>query len=41
MNKIIDILKQQKSLALDQFINKALYDKKIGYYMNNDPFGKS
>ena len=40
MNKIIDILKQQKSLALDQFINKALYDKKFGYYMKKNPFGK-
>ena len=41
MNKIIDILKQQKSIALDQFINKALYHKKFGYYMKKNPFGKS
>ncbi len=40
MNKIIDILKQQKSLALDQFINKALYHKKFGYYMKKNPFGE-
>ena len=40
MNKIIDILKQQKSIALDQFINKALYHKKFGYYMKKNPFGK-
>ena len=40
MNKIIDILKQQKSLPLDQFINVALYDKKFGYYMKKNPFGK-
>ena len=40
MNKIIEILKQQKSLPLDQFINVALYDKKFGYYMKKNPFGK-
>ncbi len=40
MNKVIDILKQKKSIPLDQFINIALYDKKFGYYMNNNPFGK-
>ena len=40
MNKIINILKQQKSLPLDQFINVALYDKKSGYYMKKNPFGK-
>ena len=32
MNKIIDILKEKKSIPLDQFINIALYDKKIGFY---------
>jgi len=40
MNKIINILKKQKSIPLDQFINIALYDKKFGYYMKNNPFGK-
>ena len=40
MNKIIDILKQQKSLPLDQFIDVALYNKKFGYYMKKNPFGK-
>jgi len=39
MNKIIDILKEKKSLPLDQFINIALYNKKFGYYMKNNPFG--
>ena len=28
------------SLPLDQFINFALYDKKNGYYMKKNPFGK-
>ena len=39
MNKIIDILKEKKSLPLDQFINIALYDKKFGYYIKSNPFG--
>ena len=35
-------MKQNKSieLPLDQFINWALYDKKSGYYMKRNPFGK-
>ena len=40
MNKIINILKKQKSIPIDQFINIALYDKKFGYYMKKNPFGK-
>ena len=40
MNKIINILKEKKSIPLDEFINIALYDKKFGYYMKNNPFGK-
>ena len=40
MNKIINILKKQKSIPLDQFINISLYDKKLGYYMKYNPFGK-
>ena len=39
MNKIINILKEKKSIPLDQFINIALYNKKFGYYMKNNPFG--
>jgi len=39
MSKVIDILKK-KSLPLDKFINIALYNKEIGYYMNRNPFGK-
>ena len=40
MNKIINILKEKKSIPLDQFIKIALYDKKFGYYMKKNPFGK-
>ena len=40
MNKIINILREKKSIPLDQFISIALYDKKFGYYMKNNPFGK-
>jgi len=40
MNKIISILKEKKSIPLDQFINISLYDKKFGYYMKKNPFGK-
>ena len=40
MNKIINILKEKKSIPLDQFMNIALYNKKFGYYMKKNPFGK-
>jgi len=40
MNNIINILKEKKSIPLDQFINISLYDKKFGYYMKKNPFGK-
>ena len=40
MNKIINILKEKKSIPLDRFINISLYDKKFGYYMKKNPFGK-
>ena len=35
-------MKQKKSLnlSLDKFINFALYNKKTGYYMKKNPFGK-
>ncbi len=41
MNKIINILKQKKSLPIDKFIYTSLYDKKFGYYMKKNPFGKN
>tara|TARA_Y100000590_G_C15668336_1_gene995353 strand:- start:772 stop:1836 length:1065 start_codon:yes stop_codon:yes gene_type:complete len=40
MSKIISILKEKKSIPLDQFINISLYDKKSGYYMKKNPFGQ-
>jgi cyclopropane-fatty-acyl-phospholipid synthase len=40
MNKIINILREQKSMPIDRFIDVALYDKKFGYYMKKNPFGK-
>ena len=40
MNKIINILKEKKPIPLDQFINIYLYNKKFGYYMTKNPFGK-
>ena len=33
-------LKKNNSLSLDKFINLSLYDKKFGYYMKKNPFGK-
>ncbi len=33
-------INNKKNISLDKFINKALYDKKIGYYMHNNPFGE-
>ena len=41
MNKIFNILKQEKSISLDKFMDIALYDKKFGYYMKKNPFGKN
>ena len=32
--------KQKSSIPLDKFINLSLYDKKNGYYMKKNPFGK-
>ena len=33
-------LKQNHNLPLDEFINLSLYNKKFGYYMKKNPFGK-
>ena len=41
MNKVTNIIKKEKSITLDKFINIALYDKKEGYYMKSNPFGKN
>ena len=32
---------KNKYIPLDKFINTALYNKKTGYYMNKNPFGKN
>ena len=32
--------KKYNLLTLDKYIEEALYNKKFGYYMNKDPFGK-
>ena len=39
MHSIIKLLKEKKSLPLDQFINISLYNKKFGYYMKKNPIG--
>ena len=33
-------IKKDDLLSLDKFIEESLYNKKFGYYMKNDPFGK-
>ena len=33
-------LKKNFRLPLDEFINFSLYDKKLGFYMKKNPFGK-
>ena len=34
-------LNKIKYISLDKFIDKSLYDKNNGYYMNKNPFGKN
>ena len=31
---------KNKIISLDKFIESSLYDKRDGYYMSKDPFGK-
>ena len=33
-------VKITKSISLDKFIDNSLYNKKCGYYMKKNPFGK-
>ena len=33
-------LKKNHNFSLDKFINFSLYNKKFGYYMKKNPFGK-
>ncbi len=39
MNVISQIFKDKKILPLDTFIDKALYNKKYGYYSKKNPIG--
>ena len=41
MNVIAQIFKNKKSLPLNTFIDKALYNKKYGYYSKKNPIGVS
>ena len=34
-------ISKNKHISLDKFIDKTLYNKKTGYYMNRNPFGKN
>ena len=34
------LIKKNDKISLDKFINLSLYDKKFGYYMKKNPFGK-
>ena len=38
--KINKIFGKAKSLPLDLFLEKVLYDKNFGYYQKKNPFGK-
>jgi len=39
MKKINKIFSKEKSVTLDLFLEKALYDKDFGYYQKQNPFG--
>ena len=39
MNKADKIFLKTKSMSLDTYLEKVLYDKNIGYYQNINPFG--
>ncbi len=40
MKKINKIFSSKKSMPLDLYLEKVLYDKNIGYYQKKNPFGK-
>ena len=40
MNRIEKLISKKKFIPLNQFINIALYDKKLGYYQNKKIFGR-
>ena len=39
MKKIDNIFLKTKSMPLDLFLEKTLYDRKVGYYQKKNPFG--
>tara|TARA_Y100000816_G_C26070748_1_gene563180 strand:+ start:457 stop:1518 length:1062 start_codon:yes stop_codon:yes gene_type:complete len=39
MKKINKIFEKSKSISLDLYLEKVLYDKDIGYYQSKNPFG--
>jgi len=39
MKKIDKIFDNSKSMSLDLYLEKVLYDKNLGYYQNKNPFG--
>ncbi len=39
MKKIDKIFSKSKTVSLDLYLQKVLYDKKIGYYQKQNPFG--
>ena len=41
MNHVKTFFNKSNSITLDKFITKALYDKKYGYYNNNNIIGKN
>ena len=40
MKSNLKFFKKEKFLPVDEFFQKVLYDKKIGYYNSKQPFGK-
>ena len=39
MKKIDKIFDKSKSISLDLYLEKVLYDRNVGYYSKNNPFG--
>ena len=39
MKKIDKIFSKKKSIPLDLYLEKVLYDKNTGYYQKKNPFG--
>ena len=39
MKKISKIFSRSKVISLDLYLEKVLYDRKVGYYQNKNPFG--